>query len=56
MLGTITGAEAVKFITGVGMPLFNRLLHFDAKTMDFRKMTVRRNKRCPVLRRDPSDP
>ena len=54
MLGTIQAAEAVKFITGVGMPLFNSLLHFDAKAMDFRKMTVRRNKRCPVCGENPS--
>ena len=54
MLGTIQAAEAVKFITGVGMPLFNSLLHFDAKTMDFRKTTARRNKRCPVCGENPS--
>jgi molybdopterin/thiamine biosynthesis adenylyltransferase len=54
ILGTLQAAEAIKFITGVGMPLFNSLLHFDAKTMDFRKMTVRRNKRCPVCGENPS--
>jgi molybdopterin/thiamine biosynthesis adenylyltransferase len=54
ILGTLQAAEAIKFITGVGMPLFNSLLHFDAKTMDFRKMTVSRNKRCPVCGENPS--
>ncbi len=54
MLGTIQAAEAVKFITGVGKPLYNSLLHFDAKTMDFRKLTVRRNRLCPVCGESPS--
>jgi len=54
MLGTIQATEAVKFITGVGTPLYNSLLHFDAKKMDFRKMAVRRNKRCPVCGENPS--
>jgi molybdopterin/thiamine biosynthesis adenylyltransferase len=48
MLGTIQAAEALKFITGAGTPLFDTLLSFDAKTMDFRKTRLRRNPGCRV--------
>src|SRR5208283_156630 len=54
MLGSIQAAEAIKSISGVGTPLHNILLHFDAKTMDFRKMTVRRNRQCPICGENPS--
>ncbi len=48
MLGTIQAVEAVKFVTGTGVSLTNFLLTFNALTMDFRKIAVRRNPRCPV--------
>jgi molybdopterin/thiamine biosynthesis adenylyltransferase len=48
MLGTIQAAEALKFITGVGTPLFDTLLSFNAKTMDFRKTKLGRNPKCRV--------
>ena len=54
MLGSIQAAEAIKSISGVGTPLHNSLLHFDAKTMDFRKMKVRRNRQCPICGENPS--
>jgi molybdopterin-synthase adenylyltransferase len=48
MLGTIQAAEALKFITGAGELLVNSLLSFDAKTMQFRKIRLNRQKDCPV--------
>ncbi|MDR0234534.1 MAG: ThiF family adenylyltransferase, partial [Zoogloeaceae bacterium] len=48
MLGTIQAAEALKVITGVGEPLYNALLTFDAKTMQFRKTKLKPNPRCRV--------
>jgi molybdopterin/thiamine biosynthesis adenylyltransferase len=54
MLGTIQAAEALKVITGVGEPLYDRLLTFDAKTMDFRKVTLRKRHDCPVCGHSPS--
>jgi len=48
MLGSIQAAEALKYITGVGRPLFDALLCFDAKAMDFMKSPVRRNPGCRV--------
>jgi Dinucleotide-utilizing enzymes involved in molybdopterin and thiamine biosynthesis family 2 len=48
MLGTIQAAETLKYLTGVGELLTNRLLVFNAKTMDFRKITIKKNENCPI--------
>ncbi|MDR3237795.1 MAG: HesA/MoeB/ThiF family protein [Spirochaetia bacterium] len=48
MLGTIQAAEALKFITGAGTPLYNTLLAFDAKSMLFRSVKLKRNPKCRV--------
>ncbi|MDR0844895.1 MAG: molybdopterin-synthase adenylyltransferase MoeB [Tannerella sp.] len=48
MLGTIQAAETLKYLTGVGELLTNRLLSFNAKTMNFRTVNVRRSEKCPV--------
>ena len=48
MLGTIQAAEALKFITGAGELLTDSLLTFDARTMAFRKIKLRRQENCPV--------
>jgi len=54
MLGTIQAAEALKFLTGVGDLLTDQLLTFNAKTMDFRKIKVKRTSNCPVCGANPS--
>lgn len=48
VIGTIQAAEAIKFVTGAGKLLTNRLLTFDALTMQFREIAVRRNVGCPL--------
>jgi len=48
MLGTIQAAEALKFITSAGTLLTDVLLTFDAKTMNFRRVGLRRRPDCPV--------
>lgn len=48
MLGTIQAAETLKYILGIGSLLTNRLLTFDAKTMDFRTIPVRQRHTCPI--------
>ena len=40
MLGTIMAAEVVKCVAGVGKPLTNRLLVFDALTMNFNTLNI----------------
>ncbi|MBD3346072.1 MAG: adenylyltransferase [Chitinivibrionales bacterium] len=54
MLGTIQAAEALKFITGAGELLVNKLLSFDALTMEFRKVGLRHNEDCRLCGRRPS--
>ena len=54
MLGTIQAAEALKFVTGTGTPLFNKLLSFEAMTMDFRKISLQKRTNCPVCGENPS--
>lgn len=48
MLGTIQAAEALKFITGSGELLYNSLLSFDAKNMNFKKTKFSKNPKCRV--------
>lgn len=48
MLGTIQAAEAVKYVTGAGRLLTNRLMTFNALNMAFRTMNVSPSKCCPV--------
>jgi molybdopterin/thiamine biosynthesis adenylyltransferase len=48
MLGTIQATEVLKFFTGVGELLTNRMLIFDAKSMNFRTSNFHRNKNCPI--------
>jgi molybdopterin/thiamine biosynthesis adenylyltransferase len=48
MLGMIQATEVLKFLTGTGKLLTNRLLIFDAKTMNFRSVQTERNHRCPI--------
>jgi adenylyltransferase/sulfurtransferase len=54
MLGTIQAAEVLKFVTGVGELLTSTLLTFDAKTMNFRKIKLHKQKNCPVCGEAPT--
>ena len=54
MLGTIQAAETLKYFTGVGELLTDKLLIFDAKTMDFRKISILKRDNCSVCGKNPS--
>lgn len=54
MLGTIQAAEALKYILGIGNLLTNRLLTFDAKTMEFRTIPVKHSDSCPICGSHPA--
>lgn len=54
MLGTIQSAETLKYFTGVGELLTNKLLTFDAKTMQFNNIQVRKQDSCPVCGTHPT--
>ena len=51
VIGSIQALEAIKFITGCGELLTNRLLTFDALKMSFRVLSTRRNPRCQLCGR-----
>ena len=47
-IGLIQATETVKLILGVGEPLIGRLLLYDALSMRFRELKLRKNPECPV--------
>ncbi len=54
MLGTIQAAEVLKYLTGKGKLLTNRLLIFNALDMNFRTVKVNKGKNCPVCGEHPT--
>jgi molybdopterin/thiamine biosynthesis adenylyltransferase len=54
MLGTIQAAEALKYLIGKGQLLTDRLLIFNAFSMEFRTVRVKRNPTCPVCGTQPT--
>jgi adenylyltransferase/sulfurtransferase len=47
-IGLIQATETVKLILGIGEPLVGRLLLYDALSMRFRELKLRKNPECPV--------
>lgn len=54
VVGTIQATEAVKLIIGVGQPLINRFMIYDALQMKFRELKLRRDPDCPVCGERPT--
>lgn len=54
MLGTIQTVEALKFLLGLGTLLTDTLLVFDAFTMEFSKLSFKKNPDCPLCGAHPS--
>ena len=54
MLGTIQATEVLKFFVGQGQILTNRLLTFNALSMEFRNISFKRNPRCPICGEHPT--
>src|SRR5688572_23057196 len=48
IVGSLQATEVIKLITGVGQPLIGRLLLFDAMSMSFRVVKVRKNPDNPI--------
>lgn len=47
-IGCLQALEAIKVITGIGDSLQGQLMIFDAFSMDWRKMKLRKDPACPV--------
>ncbi len=54
MLGTIQAAEALKYLTGTGELLTNKLYYFDTLKNDYRTVNVKRAEDCPVCGKHPT--
>ena len=54
VMGTIQATEAIKHCLRAGKLLTNRLLRYDALSMKFREVPVRRNENCPLCGANPS--
>ena len=54
VIGTIQATEALKLILGAGSTLVGRLLLYDAWTMKFRELKLRRDPACPICGDHPS--
>ena len=54
VIGTIQATEAVKLIIGVGEPLVNRFMIYDALRMHFRELKLRKDPECPVCGENPT--
>lgn len=54
ILGSIQASEALKYFTGVGLPLTNSLLNLDISSMSFRKVKISKNPDCPVCGKNAS--
>lgn len=53
-IGSIQATEVLKLILGVGEPLVNRLLLYDALSLEFRIVKVRRDPNCPLCGDNPT--
>ena len=54
VIGVLQATEAIKLLTGIGEPLVGRLLIYDALTMTFRQVAVRRRPDCVACGDSPS--
>ncbi|MGA7860605.1 MAG: molybdopterin-synthase adenylyltransferase MoeB [Thermoplasmata archaeon] len=54
LVGTIQATETVKLLLGIGEPLIGRLLLFDALSMRFRELRLRKNPDCVVCGTHPT--
>ena len=54
VVGTIQATEVVKLLIGVGEPLINRFMIYDALRMSFRELKLRKDSECPVCGKNPT--
>jgi molybdopterin-synthase adenylyltransferase len=54
IIGTIQATEALKLVLGIGRPLTDRLLDFDARKTHFREIKVKRNPQCTLCGEHPT--
>ena len=53
-IGAIQATEAIKLILGIGEPLIGRLLLYDATSMSYEEVRLRKNPACPICGENPT--
>lgn len=54
LVGSIQATESIKFLLGLEQGLFGSILSVDTKAMEFRKISIPKNKSCPLCGENPS--
>ncbi|MDF1824349.1 MAG: molybdopterin-synthase adenylyltransferase MoeB [Verrucomicrobiales bacterium] len=54
IVGCLQTNEAIKLILGIGEPLINRLVHFDALAFRFREIKLKRDPECAICGENPT--
>lgn len=54
IIGTIQATEALKLVLGIGRPLTDRMLDFDARRTAFREIRTKRNPNCSLCGEHPT--
>ena len=54
MIAMIQATEAIKILAGIGEPLIGRFLRFEALTMKFRELKLRKDPACPICSAHPT--
>lgn len=52
-IGTLQATEAIKLILGIGRPLIGELLLYDALSMTFERVRLKKNPRCRICSENP---
>jgi molybdopterin/thiamine biosynthesis adenylyltransferase/rhodanese-related sulfurtransferase len=55
VVGTLQATEALKLLLGIGDPLVGRQLRYDALSMEFVELKMRRDPECPVCSKEPHE-
>ena len=54
LIAVVQATETVKITTGIGEPLYGRLLQYDALRMEFQEFRVKKDPECPVCGPQPT--
>ena len=54
LIALIQATETVKIITGIGEPLYGRLIQYDALRMEFDEFRLKKDPKCPVCGEQPT--
>ncbi len=54
VIGSLQATEAIKYLLGLGELLTDTLLTYNALTMEFRKINLKRNPKCPICGEKPT--